>query len=346
MSDQPMTYRDAGVDVDAMNEAVLQMREHVRSTYTPGVLTDVGAFGGMFRLDWQAYTDPVLVSSIDGVGTKLKVAIAMGKHDTVGIDLVAHCANDILVQGARPLFFLDYFATGKLEPQIAVEVVKGLSVGCRAVQCALISGETAELPGIYSGEDYDLAGCIVGVVDRPKIVDGHNITPGDAVIGLASNGLHTNGFSLARRVLFDCAGLSVHDTPPPLGGRPLGEVLLAPHRCYTNAVLPLLDEFSVKGMVHITGGGFYDNIPRILPADCSVTLDRRLWSVPPIFTLIQELGNVPEPEMYRTFNMGIGFVLIADRIEAMEIVTRLTEAGETAGLIGEVYRGVHEVDIL
>jgi phosphoribosylformylglycinamidine cyclo-ligase len=346
MPDQAITYRDAGVDIDAMNTAVLRMREHCRSTYTPGVLTDVGAFGGMFALDWKGYDDPILVSSVDGVGTKIKVAIAMDKHDTIGADLVNHCVNDILVQGARPLFFLDYFATGKLRPDVLVDVVKGLSDGCRAVGCALIGGETAEMPGMYADGDYDLAGTIVGVVDRPKVVDGQRITPGDRVIGLASDGLHTNGYSLARRVLFEAAGLTPDDTPSSLGGRTLGEVLLTPHRCYANTVLPLLEEFDVKGMAHLTGGGFYDNIPRILPPDCSVTVDRRLWGIVPIFGLIQELGAVPDPEMFRTFNMGIGFVLIVPAEQAQEIVTRLTSAGETAGVIGEVYRGVHEVTVL
>ena len=346
MPDQPITYRDAGVDIDAMNSAVLRMREHVRTTYTSGVLTDVGSFGGMFALDWKSYEDPILVSSIDGVGTKLSIAIAMNRHDTVGADLVNHCINDILVQGAKPLFFMDYFATGKLSSDVVVDVVKGLSDGCRANGCALLGGETAEMPGMYSPDDYDLAGCIVGVVDRAKVVDGSNIEPGDAVIGLGSSGLHTNGYSLARRVLFDAAGLTVNDTPPQLERKSIGEVLLAPHRCYANPVLPLIDQFEIKGMAHITGGGFYDNIPRILPADCSVSIDRRLWTVPPIYHLIQELGAVPDSEMYRTFNMGIGYVIIVEHAIAQEVITALTQAGEVAGLIGEVHRGVHEVDVL
>ncbi len=346
MADTPITYRDAGVDIDAMNTAVLRMKEFVRTTYTPGVLTDVGSFGGMFAVDWSGYREPVLVSSVDGVGTKLKVAFAMNRHDTIGADLVSHCVNDILVQGARPLFFLDYFATGKLSPDVVVDVVKGLSAGCKAAGCALLGGETAEMPGMYPENEYDLAGMIVGVVDRAKIVDGRDVAPGDVVIGIASDGLHTNGYSLARRVLFDAAGLTVSDSPAALGDKTIGEVLLAPHRCYANAVLPLLDEFQVKAMAHITGGGFYDNIPRTLPADCSVTVDRRLWQIPPIFSLIQELGSVSVPEMYRTFNMGIGYVLIAPREQAGEIVTRLIENGETAGLIGEVHRGVHEVDVV
>jgi len=329
-----------------MNSAVLRMREHVRTTFTPHVLTDVGSFGGMFGLDTSGMAEPILVSSIDGVGTKVRVAAAMNRHDTIGADLVAHCVNDILVQGARPLFFLDYFATSRLSPDVVVEVVKGLADGCRAAGCALIGGETAEMPGVYGEGEYDLAGCIVGLVDRPKVVDGRSIEPGDAVIGLASSGLHTNGFSLARHVLFENAGLSPQSTPPQLAGRSVGDVLLDPHRSYAPSVLPLLDRFPIKGIAHITGGGFYDNIPRILPSDCSVTLDRRLWTPPAIFAYIQELGNVPDAEMYRTFNMGIGLVLIVEREHSIEVMADLAQSGETASLIGEVHRGVHEVDIL
>lgn len=349
MTHQPITYRDAGVDIDTANEAVQQMREHIRATFTAGVLTDVGSFGGIFQPDWQCYEEPVLVSSVDGVGTKLKVAFMMNRHDTIGMDLVNHCVNDILVQGAKPLFFLDYFATGKLNREVAVEVVKGLAEACRKVGCSLIGGETAEMPGMYPDNEYDLAGTIVGIVDRRKIVDGSRIVPGDAVIGLASSGLHTNGYSLARHVLFDIAGCSVSDTPPELSGMSLGDVLLSPHRVYAPAILPILEETGtgvIKGMAHITGGGFYDNIPRILPADCSVSVDRRNWSIPPIFTLIQQYGNVPDPEMFRTFNMGIGMTLIVERDSSLEVIERLNRAGEIASLIGEVYRGVHEVDIL
>ncbi|HZO87391.1 MAG TPA: phosphoribosylformylglycinamidine cyclo-ligase [Chthonomonadaceae bacterium] len=343
-----MTYRDAGVDIDAANEAVRRMGDYVRSTFTPGVLTDVGSFGGMFSLaGLSAYQSPVLVSSIDGVGTKLKVAVLVGKHDTIGRDLVNHCVNDILVQGARPLFFLDYFATGKLSPSVVVDVVKGLAEACREAGCALIGGETAEMPGLYAEGDYDLAGCIVGVVDQHRIVDGSRIEPGDTVVGLASSGLHTNGYSLARRVLLEAGenSLSPYEHIPALG-RTLSEELLIPHRCYAPAVLPLLDEFDIRGMAHVTGGGFYDNIPRILPADCSVTIERRTWPIPPIFTLIQERGNVPEPEMYRTFNMGIGFILIVAPEQAPLLAHRLNAVGESAYIIGSVHRGVHEVDIV
>jgi phosphoribosylformylglycinamidine cyclo-ligase len=348
MSDDRITYRAAGVDIDAANEAVLRMRDSVRSTFTPGVLTDVGSFGGMFSLAGLSdIASPVLVSSIDGVGTKLRVAILMNRHDTIGKDLVNHCVNDILVQGARPLFFLDYFATGKLAPNVVVDVVKGIADGCRECGCALIGGETAEMPGIYLESDYDLAGTIVGIVDRSRIVDGSRVTPGDTVIGIASSGLHTNGYSLARRVLLDAgeASISPFEYIPALG-RALGEEMLVTHRCYAPNVAPLLSEFDIHGMAHITGGGFYENIPRVLPADCSVTIERRTWPVPPIFTLIQERGNVPAPEMYRTFNMGIGFVLIVAAEQAPLIAHRLNAAGESAYIIGTVHRGVHEVDIV
>jgi len=348
MVDQPITYRDAGVDIDAGNEAVLRMREHIRSTFTSNVINDVGAFGGMFSLAGiAAYQEPVLVSSIDGVGTKLKVAVQVGRHDTIGRDLVNHCVNDILVQGARPLFFLDYFATGRLQPSVAVDVVRGLAESCREAGCALIGGETAEMPGLYADGEYDLAGCIVGLVDRPKIIDGSMIEPGDTVLGLASSGIHTNGFSLARRVLLEAGSnsLSLYE-PLPMLGRSLSEELLAVHRCYAPSIIPLLSEFDIKGMAHITGGGIYDNIPRILPVDCSVTVERRTWPIPPIFTLIQDRGQVPEPEMFRTFNMGIGMVLIVAPEQAPLIAHRLNSVGESAYIIGNVHRGVHEVDIV
>ena len=346
MTDIRTTYRDAGVDIDAANEAVLRIKQHVRSTFTTGVLTDVGSFGGMFALNaLPQYQQPVLVSSIDGVGTKLKIAIAAGKHDTIGCDLVNHCVNDILVQGARSLFFLDYFATGKLSPAVVEDVVKGLASGCREVGCALIGGETAEMPGLYADGDYDLAGCIVGIVDRDRIVNGSRIEVGDTLVGLASSGMHTNGYSLARHVLLSGSNpLPLHE-PLPMLGRSLAEELLVPHRCYAPAILALLDEFDIHGMAHLTGGGFYENIPRVLPSDCSVVIERRAWSVPPIFALIQERGNVPEPEMYRTFNMGIGFVLIVPAEQASLLAHRLNALGESAYLIGDVLKGAQEVSI-
>jgi phosphoribosylformylglycinamidine cyclo-ligase len=341
----PITYADAGVNIDAGNEAVLRMKEHIRSTFTSGVLADVGAFGGMFALDKAATSEPVLVASIDGVGTKLKVAQMVGKHDTIGRDLVWHCVNDILVQGAHPLFFLDYFGTGRLDPLVAADVVKGMAEGCRSVNCALLGGETAEMPGMYAEGEYDLAGCIIGLVERGKIINGSRVAVGDALIGLASDGLHTNGYSLARRVLFERAGLPVERYFPDLGTT-LGDALLAPHRCYAPALLPLLDEFDIHAMAHITGGGFYDNIPRVLPADCQATVERRSWTPPALFRMIQELGNIPDPEMYRTFNMGIGMVVIAPPDQALILIERLNAAGERAVLIGNIVRGSHEVQVI
>ena len=344
MSDRA-TYKEAGVNIDASNEAVLRMKEYIKTTFTPAVLTEIGAFGGMYEPDMVGMERPVLVSSIDGVGTKLKVAFLMNKHDTVGHDLVNHCVNDILVQGARPLFFLDYFATGQLSPIVVVDVVKGLSEACRNAGCALIGGETAEMPGLYLAGEYDLAGCIVGLVDRNKIVDGSKVSPGDVLIGLASNGLHTNGFSLVRHIFFDIAKWRVDQEIPELGIT-LGEELLKPHRIYAKPVQTVLNEFDIHGMAHITGGGFYDNIPRALPEDCQVSVDRRNWEVPTIFRLIQEVGNITEPEMYRTFNMGIGFVLVVPKEQATVIVSRLNELGETACLIGEVRKGSREVQMV
>jgi phosphoribosylformylglycinamidine cyclo-ligase len=344
-ANRPTTYADAGVDINAGNEAVSRMKEHIRSTFTSNVLADVGSFGAMFAFDKNAVNEPVLVSSIDGVGTKLKVAFTMGRHDTIGRDLVWHCVNDILVQGARPLFFLDYFGTGKLEPSVAADVVKGLAEGCRSVGCALVGGETAEMPGMYSDGEYDLAGCIVGLVDRERIIDGHKVAPGDVLVGIASDGLHTNGYSLARHVLFDVGSLTVDSYVPELG-KTIGEELLAPHRCYAPAVLPLLDQFDIHAMAHITGGGFYDNIPRTLPADCQAIVERRSWTPAPIFHLIQKIGSVSDAEMFRTLNMGIGLVLVVPREQALFVVEALTQAGENASIIGEIVKGSHEVQVV
>lgn len=339
------TYKSAGVDIDAGNEAVMRMKEYIKSTFTPGVLTEIGTFGGMYEPDLGGIERPVLVSSIDGVGTKLKVAFAMNKHDTVGHDLVNHCVNDILVQGAKPLFFLDYFATGQLSPAVVVDVVKGLSEACQNAGCALLGGETAEMPGLYLAGEYDLAGCIVGMVDRNRIVDGSKVMPGDVLIGLASNGMHTNGFSLARHILFDTAKWRVDQHIPELGMN-LGEELLKPHRSYAGPIFQLLSEFDIHSMAHITGGGFYDNVPRALPQDCQAAIERQSWEVPSIFRIIQQIGNITEPEMYRTFNMGIGYVLVVPKEQATAIITRLTELGETSYIIGEVRRGSSEVQVL
>jgi phosphoribosylformylglycinamidine cyclo-ligase len=335
-------YARAGVDIYAAADAVGRMKQHIAATRTAGVVTDVGAFGGMFALSALGrLDDPVLVSSIDGVGTKLKVAFATGRHDTIGRDLVWHCVNDILVQGARPLFFLDYFGTGRLDPAVAADVVKGLAAGCRSVGCALIGGETAEMPGLYADGEYDLAGCIVGLVERSRAVDGSGVRPGDVVLGLASDGLHTNGYSLARRVLLEEAGLPLDATPEELDGVTLAEALLWPHRCYAPAVLPLLADSPtpIRAMAHITGGGFVDNIPRVLPDGVGVRIGRDAWTVPPLFRLIQSRGDVTEDEMFRVFNMGIGFVLIVGPGAAAEVSARLTGAGETVYRLGETVAG-------
>jgi phosphoribosylformylglycinamidine cyclo-ligase len=341
---EEITYRDAGVDIDAGIEAVRRMKESVRETYTDSVLTDLGSFGGMFRLG-GGYEDPVLVSSIDGVGTKVSIASAMGRFSTVGRDLVNHCINDILVQGARPLFFLDYYATPKLDPFAASEVVRGAAEACKEAGCVLIGGETAEMPGVYCEGEFDLAGAIVGIVDRKDVIDSSKVTAGDAAIGLASSGLHTNGYSLARKVLLDHAGLKLDQYVPEIG-KVLGDELLEPHRCYANPVLRLMEEFDVHAMAHITGGGFYDNIPRVLPQGCQIQIERRSWPASPIFNLIQEKGGISDFEMHRTFNMGIGLVLIVPNHAAVAMVEKLEEMGERAYVIGEVRLGDREVSVL
>lgn len=345
MIDDGATYKAAGVDIEAGEEAVQRMKQHVQSTYNEHVLTDIGTFGGMFRLGLGDMTDPALVSSIDGVGTKVKIASMMDKYDTIGMDMVNHCCNDILVQGAKPLIFLDYFATGKLSPRIVEQVVKGMSEACKEAGCVLIGGETAEMPGVYLEGEFDIAGCIVGIVDRPKIVDGSKVQPGDVVIGLASSGLHTNGYSLVRKVLFEDCGYKIDQFVPELGGV-LGEALLTPHRNYVKPVMAVMEDFEVHAIAHITGGGFYSNIPRALPMDCQVSVERRSWGVPPIFHLIAEKGNIDPIEMHRTFNMGIGLVLIVAREVAMDIVSKLEALGEAASIIGEVHKGGREVNVI
>jgi len=340
--DNSSAYARAGVDIDAAADAVGRMKVHIKATLTLGVLTDVGGFGGMFALSaLGGLKDPVLVSSIDGVGTKLKIAFLTGRHDSVGRDLVSHCVNDILVQGARPLFFLDYFGTGRLEPGVASEVVRGLAEGCRAAGCALIGGETAEMPGLYAEGEYDLAGCIVGIVERGRVVDGAGVRPGDVVIGLASDGLHTNGYSLARQALLEDARMPLDAPVPELGGVTLADALLWPHRCYAPAVLPLLDlsPTPIKAMAHLTGGGFVDNIPRVLPEGVGVAVDKSTWDVPPLFRLIGDTGGVAEEEMFRVFNMGIGFVLIVASRDADDTLGHLRELGETAYRLGVAVAG-------
>ena len=303
-----MKYKDSGVDIDAGDETVRRIKTLARSTFTPGVLSEIGAFGGLFRLDTGRFDEPVLVSSADGVGTKLKVAFLTGRHDTVGADLVNHCVNDILVQGASPLFFLDYLATARLAPDVAADVVSGMARACRENGCALIGGETAEMPGFYTDGEYDLAGFVVGVVERARIVDGRALDPGDVLIGLPSDGLHTNGYSLARRILFDTLGLSVGSQIDGLG-ETVGAALLRTHRSYLKAVTPLLERGRIKGMAHITGGGIPGNLSRILPEGVAARIDTRSWTPPPIFEVLQRGGGVSTGEMFRAFNMGVGLVL-------------------------------------
>jgi phosphoribosylformylglycinamidine cyclo-ligase len=339
-----ITYKDAGVDIEAGNEAVRQMKEHVRKTFRPEVLTDLGGFGGLFALDVKKYRKPVLVSGTDGVGTKLKIAMLMDRHDTIGIDAVAMCVNDILVQGAEPLFFLDYLAVGKLKPEQVATIVQGIAAGCLQAGCALIGGETAEMPGFYGEDEYDVAGFVVGVVERSKIIDGSAIQPGDILIGLPSSGLHSNGYSLARKVLLEAGRLELHQHLEELG-QSLGEELLTPTRIYVQQVKPLLETGLIKGMAHITGGGLLENIPRVLPPGAAVELNLNSWPVPPVFELIRRIGNVPEAEMYRTFNMGVGLVLVVPAAHQEELMTALANQGERAYIIGAVIAGEGQVEL-
>jgi len=329
------TYRDAGVDIDAGDEFVDRIKPLVRSTFRPEVLADLGGFGGLFGFQASKYKEPVLVSGTDGVGTKLKIAFMMDRHDTVGIDLVAMCVNDIAVSGAEPLFFLDYFATGKLSVSKAQEVVKGIAEGCRQAGCALIGGETAEMPSFYQDGEYDLAGFAVGAVDKPKIIDGKTIKPGDVIIGLASSGLHSNGYSLARRVLFDKAKLTVTSRLPELD-RPLGEVLLTPTRIYAKQILSLIQDCPLKGIAHITGGGITENLPRVFPEGVRARINRKAWSVPPIFQAMSRLGQVDREEMYRVFNMGIGLILVVPAASASAVLAKAASLGDQGWVIGEM----------
>ena len=328
------TYRDAGVDIDAGEETVSRIKGVVRETFTPGVLADIGSFGGLFALDTEAYSEPVLVSSMDGVGTKLKVAVRVGRHDTVGEDLVNHCVNDIAVCGARPLFFLDYYSTGTLKPDRAEQVILGFARGCKANGCALIGGETAEMPDLYSPGDYDLAGCIVGVVEKQDIITGENIREGDLLLGLPSTGLHTNGYSLARKVLFDryVAG----DTPDELGGESIGDALLRVHRSYLDPIQALMAEGVASGFAHITGGGLEGNTSRIIPESLKAAFDWGAWRRPALFKLIQDLGEVPEDDMRRTFNLGVGLVAVVSEENRSRALTVLGALGTPALQIGRI----------
>ena len=332
-----ITYKDAGVDIDAGDAFVQKIKPYVKSTFRPEVMTHIGGFGGLFAL--KKFRNPVLVSGTDGVGTKLKIAFLTGKHDTVGIDLVAMCVNDIIVQGAEPLFFLDYFATGKLKPQEHSDIVKGIAEGCKQSGCALIGGETAEMPSFYDEDEYDLAGFAVGVVEKAKIIDGSKIKTGNALIGLASSGLHSNGYSLVRKALLEKAGYGVQDTLSELGGRPLGEVLLTPTRIYAKTVLTLMKEFDIRGMAHITGGGITENTPRMLPKGTAAQIRKGTWDIPPIFELVRKKAGVDDEEMYRDFNMGIGMILAVPAKQAEAVIKKAKKLGEKASLIGEIVKG-------
>ncbi len=332
---KPITYKDAGVDIEAGNHFVDLIKPMVKQTARPEVLADIGGFGGLFSLNSSKYQRPVLVSATDGVGTKLKLAFQMDKHDTVGIDLVAMCVNDIIVQGAEPLFFLDYLATAKLHPEKAVEIVKGIAEGCKQSNCALLGGETAEMPGMYHNDDYDLAGFSVGIVDNEKIIDGSTITKGDHIIGISSTGLHSNGFSLARKVLLESMNLDLQETPEGFD-KPLGEILLTPTRIYVKSILNLMRDFELKGIAHITGGGLIENIPRVLPKHCKAVIKKDSWKKPAIFEMLRAGGNIPEEEMYRTFNYGIGMVIIVSPQDSEDIIGRLAAMEDEAFLIGEI----------
>jgi len=333
-----MDYREAGVDIPAADAAKARIKALARGTFNASVLSEIGSFGAMFRPDLARYREPVLVASTDGVGTKVQVAIAAGIHDTVGYDLVAHCVNDILVQGALPLFFLDYIALGLMDPDRVEQIVRGLVRGCSDFGCPLIGGETAEMPGTYAQGDYDLAGFILGIVEKERALTGDKVREGDQILGLPSTGLHTNGYSLARKVLFDAMGLSVHSRVDELGTT-VGEALLAPHRCYLPALEPLLERGLVRALAHITGGGFQGNIPRVLPDGLAARVRRGSWEVPRLFRLIQAGGRVSDEEMFRTFNMGIGMAVVVAAEDLHDVEHSLERRGETSFLIGSVVRG-------
>jgi phosphoribosylformylglycinamidine cyclo-ligase len=336
-SRKPSAYAASGVDIDAQEEALRRIGKRVRSTFTPGVLSDLGSFGGLFRPDLAGFAEPVLVASADGVGTKLEVARRAGDFSTVGRDLVNHCVNDILVQGARPLFFLDYVGAGVLEPGAMEQLIEGVAAGCTENGCALLGGETAEMPGFYREGDYELVGFIVGLVDRPKVLDGSRVRGGDLLLGLPSAGLHTNGYSLARRVFFDLLGLEPRDRIPGAETRErVRDLLLAPHLSYLRAIEPVLDHPALHALVHVTGGGLTDNLPRVLPAKHRAEIKVGAWEIPEVFHLIQHHGEVGSDEMFRVFNMGIGMVLVIDPQGASEIMATLRTAGRKAEPIGTV----------
>lgn len=336
-------YKDAGVDVEAGYKAVKLMSEHVNKTFRPEVLGQLGGFGGMFALNTKKYKEPVLISGTDGVGTKLKVAFMMNKHDTIGVDCVAMCVNDIICSGAEPLFFLDYLAVGKNYPEKVEEIVKGVADGCIMSNCSLIGGETAEMPGFYPKDEYDVAGFVVGVVEKSKIIDGKNIKTGDKLIGLASSGLHSNGFSLVRRML-NLNENNIHDHIETLGSS-LGEELLKPTKIYVKTILVLTEKYEIKGISHITGGGFIENIPRMLPEGVRAKIKLGSWPVHPIFNLLKNTGNMTDEEIYNTFNMGIGMVIVVDSKIASEVVKYINEGEEKAYIIGSLVSGEAGVNL-
>ena len=328
-----LSYRDAGVDIEAGNQAVEKIKAAVKSTYRPEVMGELGGFGGMFALDTSKYQQPILVAGTDGVGTKLSIAFKMNQHQSIGQDVVAMCVNDVLAQGAEPLFFLDYLAVGKLEPEQVAQVVSGVAAACQESGCALIGGETAEMGGFYKPGEYDIAGFCVGVVEKSHILPTKDLAAGDVMIGLSSSGLHSNGYSLVRKICFERMNFQVNDYIEELGG-PLGDELLIPTRLYPSLVLPLLNKFAIKAVVHLTGGGFQENLPRALPLGLAARVDPKTWERPPIFTLLQKWGNVENFEMFRTFNMGIGMVLFVSSQDADGVMSALTQAGESPKIIG------------
>lgn len=338
MDKEKLTYKDAGVDTKEGERAVSLMKEHVKKTFTPNVLTGLGSFGSLFKLPCEGMKEPVLVAGTDGVGTKLKIAFLMDRHDTVGQDCVAMCVNDVLCQGATPLFFLDYIATGKVKAEKIADIVKGIADGCVIGQCALVGGETAEMPDFYGDGEYDMAGFAVGIVDREKIIDGSKIKEGDVVIGIPSSGIHSNGYSLVRKVFFDRLNMKVSDYVEELG-ETLGDALLRPTKIYTKAVTSVLSRMEVSGIVHITGGGFYENIPRIIPQGLGVEIQMGTWKVPSVFTYIENAANAEKEDMFATFNMGIGLMMVVPEGRAEEAMGYLREAGEEPSVIGRIVKG-------
>lgn len=335
-----LTYRDAGVDIDVGNQLVERIKPAIKRTHRPGVIGSIGGFGGLFSLDTTKYQEPVLVSGTDGVGTKLKLAIDSGKHDTVGIDLVAMCVNDILVLGAEPLFFLDYYATSKLELDVATSVINGIASGCEMAGAALIGGETAEMPGMYAKDDYDLAGFCVGIAEKGKIIDGSTVKSGQHMIGIASSGIHSNGFSLVRKVL-EKSGMSFDDK---LDGKKLIDLMIEPTRIYVKSILKLLEQHTVHAMVHVTGGGLTENIPRVLPENVNAAINVEAWKTPAIFNWLKEQGNISNAEMRKTFNCGVGFILVVDESDSDATLKTLTKLGEKAFLLGEIVSGEQRVN--